>query len=267
MTTRRTRACRASLLLMLTAVCFAPGGARAQEAAPVGELIEIQPRPLAQKKKKAPKTAAAKRIKPGVSGVSLARTLSTQPSRKPVPGDMAEKPPLAAKPEAPVSAPKDEAARPAASAEAKAEPRSPSPDVNRAPVSGRSSAQDYCVNVAGAASQALVAWQAKRLAEVEEQIKQRIEELEAKRAEFQQWFAKQDEARRKTEEGVVAIFSKMRPDAAALQLAAMDEASAAAILARLNPRVAGAVLNEMTAAKAARLTDTMTRVALAVRNP
>ena len=46
----------------------------------------------------------------------------------------------------------------------------------------------------------------------------------------------------------------MRPDAAAQQLAAMDEETAAAVLTKLDPRIASIILNEMDRAQAARLT-------------
>jgi flagellar motility protein MotE (MotC chaperone) len=117
--------------------------------------------------------------------------------------------------------------------------------------------QAYCTNIAPTAADARIAWQAKKLTELDTQIKQRIADLEAKRAEFQDWLARREEALKKAEDGVVAIYSKMRPDAAALQLAAMDDATAAAVLVKLNPRAASAILNEMSAERAARLTNAM----------
>jgi flagellar motility protein MotE (MotC chaperone) len=117
--------------------------------------------------------------------------------------------------------------------------------------------QAYCTNIAATAADARIAWQAKRLTELDVQIKQRIADLEAKRAEFQDWLSRREEALKKAEDGVVAIYSKMRPDAAALQLAAMDDRTAAAVLVKLNPRAASAILNEMSAERAARLTNAM----------
>ena len=49
----------------------------------------------------------------------------------------------------------------------------------------------------------------------------------------------------------------MRPDAAAVQLAALDEETAAAVLTKLEPRTASVILNEMDPARAARLTATI----------
>jgi flagellar motility protein MotE (MotC chaperone) len=119
-------------------------------------------------------------------------------------------------------------------------------------------AQLYCSNIATTAADAKLAWQAKRLAELEAQLKQRMTELDAKQAEYKEWLQKREALQKKADDNVVAIYSKMRPEAAAAQLAVMEDATAAAILSKLNARVAGAILNEMDASKAARLTDAMT---------
>jgi len=120
-----------------------------------------------------------------------------------------------------------------------------------------SEAQLYCSNIAATAADARFAWQAKRLAELETQLRQSMAELEAKQTEYKEWLAKRDEAQRKAADNVVAIYSRMRPEAAASQLAVMEDGIAAAILAKLNARSAGAILNEMEAGRAARLTDAM----------
>ena len=59
---------------------------------------------------------------------------------------------------------------------------------------------------------------------------------------------------KKARDSVVLIYSRMRPDAAALQLVAMDEETAAAVMLRLEPKAASIILNEMEPGKAARLT-------------
>jgi flagellar motility protein MotE (MotC chaperone) len=117
--------------------------------------------------------------------------------------------------------------------------------------------QAYCSNIAPTVIDARFAWQAKRLAELEAQLKQRMAELDAKQTEYKAWLQKREEFQKKAEDNVVAIYSRMRPEASAAQLAAMDEPMAAAILSKLNARAAGAILNEMDAAKAARLADTI----------
>jgi flagellar motility protein MotE (MotC chaperone) len=117
--------------------------------------------------------------------------------------------------------------------------------------------QQFCTNNVAAAGQVRVAWEAAKLKELEAKVRQRIAELEAKRAAYEDWLHRRDEALKKAEENVVAIYTKMRPDAAALQLAAMDDDMAAAVLAKLKPSNASAILNEMDPGRAAHLTAAM----------
>lgn len=113
-----------------------------------------------------------------------------------------------------------------------------------------SEAQQYCANIAAAAGIARNARQEKRLAEIEQQIGQRLSELEAKRAELQELLDRHDAFVRKADEQIIAIYARMRPETAAAQLADMDEESAAALLFRLQPKYSSAILNEMETSRA-----------------
>lgn len=118
-------------------------------------------------------------------------------------------------------------------------------------------AQQYCGSIADAAADARFAWQKKTLGEIERELDRRIDALEARTAELRQWLARREEFMKKAQETLVRIYARMRPDAAAAQLAAMDEGTAAAVLTRLDPLNASAILNEMPAEPAARLTTTI----------
>jgi flagellar motility protein MotE (MotC chaperone) len=124
-------------------------------------------------------------------------------------------------------------------------------------VTPESDIEKFCANNAAIVGDARLSWQTARLRELETQVRQSLQELEAKKAEFVDWMRKRDEALRQATEAVVAIYARMRPDAAAQQLAAMDDAMAAAVLAKLPARAAGVILNEMEAGRAARLTRVM----------
>lgn len=124
------------------------------------------------------------------------------------------------------------------------------PDPGPAP---RGRGDQYCANIASAATDARFAWQQQQLLETEEQVKNRIADLEAKIAEYRKWLARRDEFSKKAESSVTDIYAKMRPDAAAQQLMALEEEMAAAVIIKLNPRVASAVMAEMDAKQAARL--------------
>jgi flagellar motility protein MotE (MotC chaperone) len=117
--------------------------------------------------------------------------------------------------------------------------------------------EQYCANIANPAADARFAWQKKALADMEQEIAKRIALLEEKTAEYQKWLARRDEFSKKASETVLRIYARMRPDAAAVQLAALDEETAASVITKLEPRVASLILNEMDPAQAVRLTATI----------
>ena len=114
--------------------------------------------------------------------------------------------------------------------------------------------RQYCVNVADATADARYAWQKKTLADLEQELDKRMMLLEAKAAETRDWLTRRDEFAKKARDGLILIYARMRPDAAAAQLSAMDEETAAAVINRLDPRNASGIMSEMEPAKAARLT-------------
>ena len=121
----------------------------------------------------------------------------------------------------------------------------------------------YCRNIVNAAADARYARQADAIAAMDKQLGARIDALEQKRAEYEMWVKRREELLRKADESVVAIYSQMRPDAAAKQIAVMEEEAAAAILSKLQPRIASSILNEMDARVAARLTNVIAGIGAA----
>lgn len=117
--------------------------------------------------------------------------------------------------------------------------------------------RQFCANTSNSVVDARVVWEAAKLVELEAKLRQRIAEFEAKRADYEDWLRKHDEALKQAKEDVVSIYSKMRPDAAAAQLSVMDDVMAASVLTKLNARVASAILAEMDPGRAARITNAM----------
>jgi flagellar motility protein MotE (MotC chaperone) len=113
----------------------------------------------------------------------------------------------------------------------------------------------FCSNVADPAVDARLAWQLKELEKAESLLRERIAEVEAKRAEYEKWMALRDDFLKKAEAQVVEIYSRMKPDAAAIQIAGMADETAAAVLAKLSPRSSSAIFNEMETGRAAHLAD------------
>ena len=120
-----------------------------------------------------------------------------------------------------------------------------------------SEAQRYCQNVAAAAADAHFALQTRKLNDIEGEIAKRVAALEAKEAEVKDVLSRHDEALKHADATLVAIYAKMRPDAAAQQISALDDATAAAVLEQLNARQASAILNEIAPDRAVKLVNTI----------
>ncbi len=118
-------------------------------------------------------------------------------------------------------------------------------------------AKAYCENIADAALDARFLSQKAELTRLEEELAKRTALLEAKRAEYQEWLKRRDEFVNKAEGSLVKLYSKIKPDAAAPQLAALDEEAAAALLLKLSAKTSSAILDQMEAGKAARLVSVM----------
>ncbi|WP_027581570.1 MotE family protein [Bradyrhizobium sp. Ai1a-2] len=173
---------------------------------------------------------------------TFAKTSRVPPSR---PVAKLEAPPGNPQPELPLTT--ATVARSAASPSAPAEPTD----------QRGSDATDFCKNITDAALDARVAWQQKQLEASEAKLRERIVELEAKRAEYEKWLKLREDFLKKAEDNVVEIYSGMNPDAAAQQIASMADETAAAVLAKLRVRTASAILNEMEPGRAAHLADTL----------
>lgn len=140
---------------------------------------------------------------------------------------------------------------PADAADAQQKPGEP-------PKADGTGAPQYCSSIANAAADARFAWQKETLTALSKDIDVRIGQLEAKRAEYEEWLKRRQMFLAKADESVTAIYAKMKPEAASQQLTAMDSEAAAAILTRLDPRAASAIMNEMEPGRAARLANVIT---------
>lgn len=121
--------------------------------------------------------------------------------------------------------------------------------------------QRFCSNIADEARDRRYALQRAELEELQADINERIEALEAKRAEYEGWLKRRNDFLAKAEGNLVDIYSQMRPDAAAERLAEVNAELAAGILMKLEAREAGVILNEMDSKAAAALTGIMASAA------
>ena len=145
---------------------------------------------------------------------------------------------------------------------AEAAPAPPSlpakPQPPAAPVA--SEAQRYCDNIAAIAAEARFAWQTRKLNELQGQVSSRIAELEKKQAELESSLARRDEAMRKAQATLISVYAKMDPEAAAGQLALLDDGLAAAVLVQLTPKQSSLILNEIKPERASQLVAAMTNL-------
>lgn len=111
----------------------------------------------------------------------------------------------------------------------------------------------YCLNIADKAQDARYAMQSQQLKDLQKQIDARIAELEAKRQDYNKWLAERQAFLDSASSIVIDIYAKMKPDAAAGQLAALDRDAAASVLAKLKPRAASDILSQMPTKVAAEI--------------
>jgi flagellar motility protein MotE (MotC chaperone) len=114
-------------------------------------------------------------------------------------------------------------------------------------------AQQYCFNTVDSASDARFAWQAQKIKDMEAELEKRVQRLQAKTAEYKEWMERRDAFSRKAHEKLVGFYSRMRPDAAAVQLATLDENVAAAVVTKLETKVASQIMGEMDPERAAKI--------------
>lgn len=114
--------------------------------------------------------------------------------------------------------------------------------------------REFCTNIADAARDQRYLLQKKELEDLQRDVDERIKTLEARRAEYEDWLKRRNDFLKSAEAGLVEIYRKMKPDAAAAQLTELDPEIASAIVMKLPPRQSSTILGEMPADKAALLT-------------
>ena len=99
----------------------------------------------------------------------------------------------------------------------------------------------------------------KRLERTGEALVRKSEDVTRNVQVLREWMARREAAMSKASEAVVTIYGRMKPEAAAAQIASMDEDVAIAILDKLNAKSASAILNEMDSQIAARMAGRLAR--------
>lgn len=106
-------------------------------------------------------------------------------------------------------------------------------------------AEKYCASIGTNTTQAANLLREQQLRELETQIEQRIKELDAKRAQVQQLIDKSEAIFSKADQSLIDLYSKMKPDAAASQIAKLDDDIAVALLVHVKTKEMSAIMDEM----------------------
>lgn len=115
--------------------------------------------------------------------------------------------------------------------------------------------REFCTNIADAARDQRYLLQRKELETLKANVDERIEVLEKRRAEYEDWLKRRDDFLKQAELGLVDIYKTMKPDDAAGKLEMVHPEIAAAIVMKLPPRQSSQILGEMSDDKAAVLTN------------
>lgn len=113
--------------------------------------------------------------------------------------------------------------------------------------------QQYCNNIAASSETLRLERRRKELADLETEVTKRVQALETRQEELRALVDRLDAFERNANEALVGLYARMKPDAAAAQLAELDEDIAAALVLQFKSKTSSAILSEMDAARAAAL--------------
>jgi flagellar motility protein MotE (MotC chaperone) len=111
--------------------------------------------------------------------------------------------------------------------------------------------QQYCGSIVDPARDQRYLLQKQELDKLQADVNERINTLEARKAEYEDWLKRRNAFLQKAKAGLVDIYKTSKADEAAQQFDEMDINIAAAIIMQLPARQSGLILSEMDAKKAA----------------
>ncbi len=112
--------------------------------------------------------------------------------------------------------------------------------------------KQFCTNIADPARDQRYLLQKQELEKLRADVDTRIAEMDKRKDEYQDWLKRRDDFLKQAEAGLTDIYKKMKPDAAASQLAGgQDSKSLRPSSCGSTPRQSSLILNEMDPQKAA----------------
>ena len=129
--------------------------------------------------------------------------------------------------------------------------------IDQLPTGSQAELERLCGNILDPVREQRYALQVAELEELQAKVQERIDLLEAKRAELEAWATKREEFAKQASGMLVDVYANMPASAAAERLESVDGGLSAALLSKLKPRSAAAILSEMNKEKAAMITRIM----------
>lgn len=120
----------------------------------------------------------------------------------------------------------------------------------------------YCADVAASAEAIRLDRRRNELAALEGEIGARLSLLDSKQRELRIVLEKLEAFERKTSEALVGLYTRMKPEAAAAQLAQLDAEVAAALMLHMKASASSAILGEMDASHGAALAKKISELRL-----
>jgi flagellar motility protein MotE (MotC chaperone) len=125
------------------------------------------------------------------------------------------------------------------------------------PATAQDEIKQFCTNIADAARDQRYLLQKQELEKLQTAVDVRIEMMDKRRAEYEDWLKRREDFLKKADAGLVDIYKSMKPDAAAQSLDSVKITVAAAILMKLPPRQSSLIMAAMDTEKAAMVTNIM----------
>lgn len=113
--------------------------------------------------------------------------------------------------------------------------------------------QEYCANIAASSETLRLERRRKELAALETEIETKLQALEARENALRVILDRLDSFERNASEALVGLYSRMKPEAAAAQLAELDDDVGASLRLQMKSKISSAILSEMGAARGAAL--------------
>jgi flagellar motility protein MotE (MotC chaperone) len=113
--------------------------------------------------------------------------------------------------------------------------------------------QEYCANIAASAEAIRLERRRKELSALDARLSEKLATLEARHQELRTLLDRLEAFERKSGDALIGLYSRMKPDAAALQISQLDDEIAASLMLQLKSKISSAILGEMEAGRGAAL--------------